>query len=123
MRAGIRSGEGRREGAKQIVGARACAMPEQKPCSLQVLNGRDPRKQPVVFITLGLQLALDVRLTADGGTENDEALLGLRERPIPDPPPSCCSSATSRGSSPAAFQIRVLPKLISTRACTQSAAR
>ena len=102
MRAGIRSGEGRREGAKQIVGARACTMPEQKPCSLQVLNGRDPRKQPVVFITLGLQLALDVRLTADGGTENDEALLGLRERPIPDP----------HGIAPFVLQLGDIPRFL-----------
>ena len=102
MRAGIRSGEGRREGAKQIVGARACAMPEQKPCSLQVLNGRDPLNQPIVFITLGLQLALDVRLTADGGTENDEALLGLRERPIPDP----------HGIAPFVLQLGDLPRFL-----------
>ena len=52
---------------------------------LQVLDSRDALEQPVVLITLELQLSLDVRFIANRSTQNDDALLLWRERPTPYP--------------------------------------
>ena len=64
---------GGRHGAKQIISAWTCAVPEQQPGRGPVLNSRNALEQPVMLITLELQLSLDVRLIANTSTQNDEA--------------------------------------------------
>ena len=103
----------RREHAEEVVGAGGRAEEEQQPGRLQVAEGGDALEEDILVATPVPQLPLHKGFNPEGRaggrvqapTQTSAAELG-----------SGWSAARFGGSSPAAFQTRVLPWLSWTRA-------
>ena len=101
-----------RKGSQKVVGARGGAEAQQQPRCLEVVDGGDARQEPVMVVALMPELARDERITCPKGEPSAVRPCDSGGR-VQSPTQTLSSpsprSAMSGGSSPAAFQIRVLP--------------
>ena len=110
--------------AEQVVGAGGGTEQEQEPCCLQAVKGGHALQQAVLLFAFQVELPGYEGVVSEGGPEHLEPLALRGEGPVayPDGSESAVRSAMLGGSSPAAFQILVLPSCSRIRAWAQSAA-
>ena len=108
--------------AEQEVGAGGGTEPET--CCLQAVKGGYALQQAVLLFAFRVELAGYEGVVSEGGPEHLEPLALRGEGPVayPDGFGIGCKVGDVGGSSPAAFQILVLPLCCRIRAWAQSAA-
>ena len=110
--------------AEQVVGAGGGTEHEQEPCCLQAVNGGYALQQAVLLFAFRVELAGYEGVVSEGdpSTLSPWRCGGRDQSPTQTGSESAARSAMLGGSSPAAFQILVLPSCSRIRAWAQSAA-
>ena len=115
-----------RQNAEKIVGPGRCAVVQQQPGCLQVTQLWDVILEAVMLNPFKPKSTLDVGLMPQGRAQDVQPLLVGGEGPMPPTQTGSCGSHSRSemfgGSSPAAFQILVLPACNCMRACSHKAA-